>query len=116
MRVCWNGEDIVGDFCRWSGTLAYEKGSTKRSPLPGGLLPIEFGFSASGTVNLNVCKGTVSLASKGVINVSIDLPRLPVTVTGDAFTLWDWELKPAQTDRLKWLTKGTLPECGEKDD
>ncbi|NBB95929.1 MAG: hypothetical protein GVY16_09350 [Planctomycetes bacterium] len=116
MRVCWNGEKVVGDFCKWSGTLSYEKGATKRSPLPGGVLPIEFGFSASGTIKLDLCEGTFNFGSKGVINVSIDLPMLPVTVTGDTFTLWDYQTKPTQTDKLKWLTKGDLPECGEKDD
>ena len=110
-RVCAVQDKLVADVCAFTGTFSYNIGSTKRNPLPG--VGFDMGFSATVNLDYNACEGTLGVNSKGVVNVSVSLPGDTFNVTGDMFTVWNWQSPIVRDDKLKLWEHGDLPNCGE---
>ena len=110
-RVCLNTceEKLFADVCRFSGSFSGQIGSTKRSPLN---IPISVGVTASVVLNWDVCHGTLEGRTRGVGNVSIDLPD-PFNVTTDALDLWDFTFLSTSGAPRLWERASTAGLCGD---
>jgi hypothetical protein len=110
-RICQLADkSLVASVCRFSVGESCQIGQTKENPMR---IPVEAAASGNVSLSVDLCKGTISGTTKGVVEFSIDLPG-PLQVTTTAIELWNEQIGPHTIEAMKLFKKPKeMPQCKE---